>query len=77
MGENAPGHLNVHGFQHGGPVNRVGGEDIFADELAAGGPAAGESGIIPPVAHGGNIVDEGVKPDVADIIAVKGQFNSP
>jgi hypothetical protein len=45
--------------------------------VAACGPAAGKLFIILKVTDSGDIIYESVEPDIADIIAVKGQFDSP
>ena len=79
------GHFLVgkaHGVQHGGPVHAVGGhQDILADHLAIGGPESGKfrqsASRFRQIAGEGNVIDQGVKPDVGDEIRVKRQFNAP
>ena len=73
MSEDGFGQRKIHRLEHGGPVNGVGGEDIFSDKFAGGGPPAVEFFIIGTVADAGDIVEQGIEPDVGDIIFIEGQ----
>lgn len=69
-------------MQHGGPVHAVGGhQDILADDFAVRGPEFGEfrqaAVRLRQVAGEGNVVDQGVKPDVGDEFGVEREFDSP
>ncbi len=77
VGEDAAGHFHAHGLQHGGPVDRVGGENVLADEVDGAGPAAGKGRVVALVAHGGDVVHQRVEPHVADVVGVEGQFDAP
>ena len=77
VGKNGFGQRQVHSFEHRGPVNGMGGQNIFADKLAAGGPPLGKLFIILQIAHAGKVVQQSIKPDIADVIFVKRQFNTP
>ena len=63
--------------EHRGPVDRVRGEDILADQLHLRGPAAREVLLIAAIADGADVVHEGVEPDIADVLVVERQVNAP
>lgn len=74
--------FEAHGVKHAGPVDGVGGdEDVFADDLEVGGPQAvelGEFGAFGfPVSGEGDVVDEGIEPDVGDEVGVEGKGDAP
>lgn len=69
-------------MEHGGPVDAVGrDEDVFADDFAGCGPEFGEvreaAAFFGEVAGEGDVVDEGVEPDVGHEFRVEGQFDAP
>jgi len=55
----------------------VGGEDVFADQVVAGGPPFLKGLRVLEIADARDVVDERVEPDVADVIGVERQLNSP
>ena len=71
-----PVRLDPGGLQHGGPVNAVGFQNIFGDEVLGHRPEGMEVCSI-RIAWGGDIVDEGVKPDVGDVVVIKRQRDPP
>jgi len=63
-------------LEHGGPINAVGFEDVLGDEVLRGGPEDPE--VLPVgISDAGDVVDQGVEPDIGDKIFVEGQGNSP
>ncbi len=77
VGEDGPRHRQIHGLEHGGPVDGVGGQDVLPDQVARGRPPAVELLVVPAVPHGADVVDERVEPDVADEVAVERQLDAP
>lgn len=81
------GHLFVgetEGVEHGHPVDGVGrNEDVFADDFGVCGPEVGEAGqslvaaFVGEVAGEGNVVGEGIKPDVVDEALIEGKRYAP
>ena len=74
--------FEAHGVEHAGPVDGVcGDEDVFSDDLEIGGPELVEVGEIGAfgffVAGEGDVVDEGVEPDVGDEVGVEGKGDAP
>ncbi len=65
--------FEVQGHEHDGPVDAVGGdEDVLADDLHVGRPAARALGI-----GEGIVVGQRVEPDVGDVVFVEGQRDAP
>ncbi len=77
MSENRLRLFDPHRFQHDRPVYGVGGQNVFADQMTAYGPPFLELFVVLAVADAGNIVDQCVKPDITDVVAVERQFDSP
>ncbi|MBA7694301.1 hypothetical protein ES703_102908 [subsurface metagenome] len=77
VGEDSPGQGDVSCHQHGGPVDGVGGEDVLTNQVHISGPPVFEAFLVFGIAHGGNVVGEGVEPDVVDIVGVEGQLHAP
>ena len=72
----------AHGMKHAGPVNGVGGDhDVFADDVEVSGPKLLELGkigvIFFQVSCEGDVVDEGVEPDIGDEVFVEEERNAP
>ena len=72
----------AEGVKHDGPVHTVGGdEDVLADDMGGGGPETAKGGEwasgLSQVTGEGEIIDEGVEPDVGDVLGVKGQLDAP
>ena len=88
MGEDFFGEGETHGFEHDGPVNGVELEDILAEDLDVGGPefgtgslggavqGAGEGGITERGGDG-DVIGEGVEPDVGDERGVERDGDAP
>ena len=55
----------------------MGGENVLADQVIVGRPPAGELGIVGGVADGGDVVGQGVEPNVSNVIAVEGYLDAP
>jgi hypothetical protein len=55
----------------------VRGQDVFADEMDGLGPEAVEAAVFHQVAGRGDIVEQGVKPDVGHIFGIKWQGDAP
>ena len=53
------------------------GQDVLADDVVRHAPPFFEFGLVGPIADGGNIVDQGVEPDIAHVIGIEGQFDTP
>ena len=64
------------GFEHGGPVDAVGLENILGDEMLADRPEAVESFPI-GVIDAGQVIDQGIEPDIGDVVFVERQRNPP
>ena len=77
VGEDGLGHFDVHGAEHGRPVDGVGGKNVLADQVIGGRPPLLERFVVLPVADAGDVVDQRVEPDVADVVAVERKFDSP
>ena len=58
VGKNTLGHGQVHGMKHGGPIHRMGGQNIFADQMMGGTPPVLKFGIVRTVTHSTDIVDQ-------------------
>ena len=71
-----PVRFQPHRLEHGGPVDGVGFQDVFGDHVLGHGPVVREQRPVRP-ADAGEVVDEGVEPDVGDEIRVKGQGDAP
>ena len=86
MSQDLPGEGDAGAHEKGGPVDGVGGEDVLADEVEVGGPprVAGPDPVVGvgrrvgrDGAGGGEVVNEGVHPDVGDVILREGQGDPP
>ena len=79
------GHLLVaktHRVEHAGPVNRVSrDEDVLADDLGVGRPEVPKfrqvTSLLLPIASEGDVVDEGIEPDVGDKVGIEGKLDTP
>ena len=69
--------LDVRGHQHRRPVDRVLPQDVLADHVDVRRPEPGEPLLVGPVAGGGDVVREGVEPDVRDVVGIPGQRDPP
>ncbi len=74
-------HRNSRGHEKGGPIDAMEAADFFADEVHVGGPEFGESclvgGIIGSIAEGGDVVGQGVEPDVDHLLFVAWDRDAP
>ncbi len=70
------GRLEPGGQQHRRPVHAVEPQDVLADDVVAG-PPGGEAVGVGAVAHGGQVVDQGVEPDVGDVRRVPRDRDAP
>ena len=66
------------GLQHGRPVDAVRLEDILADQVlrVIGRPQVSIERAV-RIADGGDVVDEGVEPDIGHVLVVEGQRDAP
>ena len=81
-----PWQLHLARHQDGGPVHRVGGEDVLAHDVQVGRPPRLDGGAESLLVRGGpgvygarcgHVVDERVHPHVADVFGVEGEGNAP
>ena len=81
MHEDVLGQGLADGHEHRGPEDAVEADDVLADHVALRGPAMRELGhggrVVEAVAHGGHVVEQRVKPDVGDVLVVKGHLDAP
>lgn len=75
VGKNDFRRRQVEGEQNGGPDDGVETKDVFANELNVGGPKVGDVGF--GIAKDGEIVGEGVDPDVHDLVFVAWDGDAP
>ena len=66
----------VHGHQHSRPVDGMWLEDILGDHMFGNGPEFHEIAAV-RIAYAGQVIDQGVEPDVGDETIVEGQFDPP
>ena len=72
------GQGQAEGHQHGGPDHRVEADDLLAHKVDVGRPEFLIIGIVfRAVAHGGDVVGEGVEPDVYHVLGVKIHRDTP
>ena len=72
LGRGEPG-----GQEQGRPVHAVEAQDVLADDVVGLGPPVGEALGVAAVADGGGVVDEGVVPDVEDVLGVPRDLDAP
>ncbi len=77
MREDRARHLQAHRLEHRRPVDRVGRQDILADQLQRGRPPAAEALLVGPVADGGDIVHQRIEPDIRHESVVERQLDPP
>jgi hypothetical protein len=63
-------------FEHARPIDAMGFQDIFGNDMLCRGPKFPECFTIGE-AYGRDIVNEGIKPDICDEIFIKGQGDPP
>ena len=62
---------DIEGLEHAGPIHRMGRrEDVLADHVHVGGPAALAD-------HGGVVVRQRVEPDIRDEFAIERELDAP
>jgi len=66
-----------HSHQHGGPVNGMRREDVLADQVGGVFPKREEIVIVRGKTGRCYVVDQGVEPDISDIIGIEGYLHSP
>ena len=66
MGQDVARQGQVQGLEHGGPIDRMGGQDVLAQQVVVGGPHRGavREGL---AVHGGHIIEQGVHPHVGHV----------
>ncbi len=62
--------------EHGGPVNAVRFDDVFGDQVIGLGPE-GPRFFAVGIAEAAQVIDQGIKPDVGDIVAIEGERDPP
>ena len=67
---------DARGLEHGGPVDAVGLQDVLGDEVLRHRPEGPEQ-LPVRVAERAHVVDQGVEPDVGDVLVVEGQRDPP
>ena len=63
-------------LEHGRPVDAVGLQDVLADQVLRHRPESPEE-LPVRVAERADVVDQGVEPDVGDVLVVEGQRDAP
>lgn len=69
------GEWKVEGEQDGRPDDGMEAQDVFADELNVGRPEVGD--VLFGVAEDGEVVGEGVEPDIHDLAVVARDGDAP
>ena len=73
-------HLSLCGnsgrLEHNGPVDPVGFEDVFGDDMLGNRPEGLEQ-LTVRVPETGYVVEQGIEPYIGDIILVKGEGDAP
>ena len=77
MGEDALRRRLPGGHEHGRPVDGVEAEDVLPHQVVVDRPPPREPLPVGAVAHGGAVVDQGVEPDVGDVLRVPGDRDAP
>ena len=77
MPEHLPRQRHSRAHQHRRPDDAVEPRDVLAHDVQVGRPPFLEQRLVRPVADGGCVVDEGVRPDVDDATRVGGQRDAP
>lgn len=68
----------VESEQEGRPVDTMEAHDIFTDDMKVSGPAtSGLTTGCPWVTGGGDVANEGVKPDIDGLFGVTGDGDAP
>ena len=77
MGEDGLGQWQLCGHEHGGPVDSVGCQNIFSDKMKFTGPPFVIRFIIRAKTDSRHIIDQCIKPDIGNVVGVKGKINPP
>ena len=79
MTEDLLGQGEIQRHQEDGPVEGVEPENVLADDMDVSGPVLGEvfAAAVGVVAQGGDIVGEGVQPDIDHMAVVKAHRDAP
>ena len=78
MGEHPPRQLDARRHQESRPVHGVEPDDVLADHVQVGGPVALEHrGVGVREADTGQVVGQGVDPDVHDVLGMVGNRHAP
>ena len=73
MVEDCFGEFKAGGFEEGGPVNAMEPGVVFAEDVEVGGPEL----FVFFLEGRGVVVEEGVEPDVGDVVFVEGNWDAP
>ena len=65
-----------HRHQHGWPVDGMGFKDILGDQMLGHRPVFVKIYVV-RIADAGEVIDQGIEPDVGDEGIVKGQLDPP
>ena len=63
--------------QEGRPVNRVEADHVLADQVNVGGPEAAEKLGVLRISKAGDVIRQGIEPDIHDVIVASGDLHSP
>ncbi|CDD52908.1 uncharacterized protein BN633_00970 [Ruminococcus sp. CAG:379] len=79
MTKQLPGQLQTQCVKHNGPVNGMEPHNVLADHMAVTGPVLLElvAGAVRIVAHGGDIVGQGVDPHIDHMLGIEGHRDAP
>ena len=77
MGKNRFRKLEVQRHQHRGPIDRVGREDVLADEMHISGPESIDGRFGLQVLERGDVIHERIEPDVGHVVLIERQLDAP
>ena len=78
MGEDGFGQWQIQRHQHGGPVDGMGGENVFPNEMNISRPKVMANRFLTrQIFQRRNVIDQRVEPDVGDVVRIEGEFDAP
>ena len=77
MGKYGSGGGKAHCFKHGWPINAVGCENVFANEMDGIVPQGRKCSIVFKIPRNTHVVNKGVEPHIGYVVTVKRKRNPP
>ncbi len=77
MRKDGGGERSPQCHEDGRPIDGVGGENVFSDEMQRGGPEAGWMRGSTEISRAREVVYERIEPHIGHIVAVEGQLDAP